>query len=66
MPESGDGLAVTGLEAPAIADLAAARGLPVHALVPRHASLEDAYLDITGDATQYRAAAPAGEGAPAR
>jgi ABC-2 type transport system ATP-binding protein len=64
--ESGGGLAVTGLEAPAIADLAAARGLPVHELVPRHASLEDAYLDITGDAAQYRAAAPAGEGAPAR
>jgi ABC-2 type transport system ATP-binding protein len=60
------GLGVTGLEAPAIADLAAAHGLPVHELVPRHASLEDAYLDITGDATQYRAAAPAGEGAAVR
>jgi ABC-2 type transport system ATP-binding protein len=67
---------VAGLDAPAIADLAAAHGLPVHELVPRHASLEDAYLDITGDAAEYRtgtpgsaapgSAAPAGEGAPDR
>ena len=42
---------MTGLGAPAIADLAAAHGLPVHELVPRHPSLEDAYLDITCDAT---------------
>jgi ABC-2 type transport system ATP-binding protein len=74
--EPGGGLAVAGLDAPAIADLAAAHGLPVHELVPRHASLEDAYLDITGDAAEYRtgtpgsaapgSAAPAGEGAPDR
>jgi ABC-2 type transport system ATP-binding protein len=62
--EPGGGLAVTGLDAPAIADLAAAHGFPVHELVPRHASLEDAYLDISGDATEYRAAVPAGDAAP--
>jgi ABC-2 type transport system ATP-binding protein len=48
------GLAVTGLDAPAIADLAAARGLPVHELTPRQASLEEAYLDLTSDSTEYR------------
>ena len=60
------GLAVTGLDAPAIAGLAAGHGLAVHELVPRHASLEQAYLDLTGDSTSYRAAAAAGEGRPGR
>jgi len=50
------GLTVTGLDAPAIADLAAARGLPVYELTPRQASLEEAYLDLTADSTEYRAA----------
>ena len=47
-------LAVTGLDAAAIGDLAAAHGIAVHALVPRQASLEDAYLDLTGESTDYR------------
>ena len=62
VPEDGDGLAVTGLDAPAIADLAAAHGIPVHALVPRHASLEQAYLDLTSASTDYRAPVPPAEG----
>ncbi len=62
VPEDGDGLAVTGLDAPAIADLAAAHGIPVHALVPRRASLEQAYLDLTSASTDYRAPVPAAEG----
>ncbi len=53
-PQDDGGLAVTGLEAPAIADLAAGSGIPVHELTPRHASLEQAYLDITGDSVEYR------------
>jgi ABC-2 type transport system ATP-binding protein len=56
-----DGLAVTGLDAPAIADLAAEHGLPVHELVPRHPSLEEAYLDITRGSTEFRAGIPAAE-----
>jgi ABC-2 type transport system ATP-binding protein len=47
-------LTVTGIDAPTIGDLAAAHGLPVHALIPRQPSLEDAYLDITADAVDYR------------
>ena len=50
-------LVVTGLDAAAIGDLAAGRGIAVHALVPRQASLEDAYLDLTGESTDYRAGA---------
>jgi ABC-2 type transport system ATP-binding protein len=52
-----DGLAVTGLDAPAIGDLAAEAGIALHALIPRTASLEDAYLDLTGEAADFRAGA---------
>ena len=47
-------LVVTGLDAAAIGDLAAGHGIAVHALVPRQASLEDVYLDLTRDSTDYR------------
>ena len=47
-------LVVTGLDAAAIGDLAVGDGIAVHALVPRQASLEDAYLDLTGESTDYR------------
>ena len=60
-PEDDGGLAVTGLDAPAIADLAAANGIAVHELVPRQPSLEQAYLDLTAASTDYRAGALAGE-----
>jgi ABC-2 type transport system ATP-binding protein len=56
--EDDGALAVTGLDAPAIGDLAASRGIAVHALIPRSASLEDAYLDLTGEAAGFRAASP--------
>ena len=64
------GLAVTGLDAPAIGDLAASSGIAVHALIPRTASLEDAYLDLTGESVDFRAArlgpeTPGPEGVPA-
>ena len=62
VPEGDGGLAVAGLDAPAIADLAAGRGIAVHELVPRHPSLEAAYLDITSDSAEYRAGNPATEG----
>jgi ABC-2 type transport system ATP-binding protein len=54
-PEPDGGLAVTGMDAPAIADLAAAHGIAVHELVPRQPSLEQAYLDLTAESTDYRA-----------
>jgi ABC-2 type transport system ATP-binding protein len=53
-------LVVTGLDAAAIGDLAAAHGIALHALIPRQASLEDVYLDLTGESTEYR-----GHGQPA-
>jgi ABC-2 type transport system ATP-binding protein len=56
--EGDSGLAVTGLDAPAIADLAAQHGIPVYELVPRQPSLEQAYLDLSAASTDYQAAAP--------
>jgi ABC-2 type transport system ATP-binding protein len=60
------GLAVTGLDAPAIADLAAQHGIAVHELVPRQPSLEQAYLDLTAASTEYRAAPQASESEASR
>jgi ABC-2 type transport system ATP-binding protein len=57
-PQPDGALVVTGLDAAATGELAAAHGIALHALVPRQASLEDVYLDITGDSTDYRAAPP--------
>jgi ABC-2 type transport system ATP-binding protein len=51
-------LAVTGLDASAIGDLAAGHGIAVHALIPRSASLEDVYLDLTDQSTDFRATTP--------
>jgi ABC-2 type transport system ATP-binding protein len=48
-------LAVTGLDAAAIGDLAAEQGIAVHALIPRTATLEEAYLDLTGESVEFRA-----------
>jgi len=65
-PEGDGGLAVNGLDAPAIADLAAGHDIGIHELTPRHASLEEAYLDITKDSVEYHAWSQAGEGTAAR
>jgi ABC-2 type transport system ATP-binding protein len=50
------GLEVTGMEAAPIGDLAAARGIPLHELSPRRASLEAAFMELTHDAVEYHAA----------
>jgi ABC-2 type transport system ATP-binding protein len=48
------GLAVSGLDAPAIGDLAAAHGLRLHELAPRRGTLEAAFMELTRDAVEYR------------
>ncbi|WP_020576714.1 ABC transporter ATP-binding protein [Actinopolymorpha alba] len=52
------GLSVSGLEVAAIGDLAAARGIPVHEVTPRSASLEEAYMELTADSVEYAATMP--------
>jgi ABC-2 type transport system ATP-binding protein len=66
--EEDGALAVTGLDAAAIGDLAAEHGIAVHALIPRTASLEEAYLDLTGESVDFRAGRPQAvlEGAASR
>ena len=51
-------LAVTGISAATIGDLASAQGIVLHELSPQDASLEEAYLDLTRDSVEYRAGAP--------
>ncbi|AEE45224.1 ABC transporter ATP-binding protein [Cellulomonas fimi] len=52
-----DVLDVAGATAPQVAALAAGAGIVLHELAPVQASLEDAYLELTGDAVEYRATA---------
>ena len=49
-----DVLDVRGLPHTRIGELAAGRGLVLHELTPRQASLEDAFMRLTGDAVEYR------------
>ena len=51
-------LAVTGIEASAIGDLAAAFGIALHELSPQDASLEEAYMELTRGEVEYRADVP--------
>ncbi len=51
----GEALEVTGLAASVVGDLAQRLGVAVHELTPRQASLEAAFLELTRDATQFRA-----------
>ncbi len=52
-------ISVTGLLAAEIGDLAFASGIPLHALVPREASLEEAFMSLTHDSVEYQPAAVA-------
>ena len=51
-------LAVTGLDAAAIGDLATAHGITVHELTPRYASLEEAFMELTSDSVDYHSGLP--------
>jgi ABC-2 type transport system ATP-binding protein len=60
------GLDVTGIEAPAVGEIAAAAGIPLHELSPRRGTLEAAFIELTQGAVQYHAgdgSAAAKEGA---
>ncbi|MDT6987500.1 ABC transporter ATP-binding protein [Streptomyces lusitanus] len=60
---TGEGdLDVTGIEAPRIAELAAADGLVLHELTSRRGSLEEAFMELTRDAVEYDADVPAAGG----
>ncbi len=50
---------VTGLEAPRIGEIAAANRIVLHELTPRLASLEEAYMELTADSSEYGVGAAA-------
>jgi ABC-2 type transport system ATP-binding protein len=49
-------LEVAGLTAEEIGDIAAAHGIALHELTPQQASLEDAFMALTNDEVEFRAA----------
>ena len=53
--EADGALAVTGISAAAIGELAAVEGIALHELSPQDASLEEAYMELTHDSVEYRA-----------
>jgi ABC-2 type transport system ATP-binding protein len=60
-PHAGRVLHVTGIEPAAIGDLAAAHGLVIHELTTQNASLEEAFMELTCDDVEYRAAVLTGK-----
>ncbi len=53
-----DELQVAGVDCARVGDVAAARGLAVHALYEHRASLEAAFMEMTRDSVEYRAGQP--------
>jgi ABC-2 type transport system ATP-binding protein len=53
-------LLVAGMESAAIGELAAANGVVLHELSPMAASLEEAFMQLTGDSVDYQAQSAAG------
>ena len=50
---------VAGLDSGAIGELASAHGIAIHELTPQHASLEDAFIQLTHDSVEYQTAGAA-------
>ncbi len=54
--DEGDSLVVSGMDIAKIGDLAAEKGVALHELSPQRGSLEEAFIQLTGDAVEYHAA----------
>jgi len=63
--QSGAGglLEVHGLDAPRIGEIAATNGIVLHQLTPQQASLEEAFMALTGDEVEFRTQAEPEEAA---
>jgi ABC-2 type transport system ATP-binding protein len=60
--DNGDGvLVVSGLYADQVGDLAYDNSLRLHELAPVHASLEQAFMDLTASSVQFHAGVPRAE-----
>jgi ABC-2 type transport system ATP-binding protein len=64
--DEGDKLVVTGMDSAAIGELAAAKGVVLHELSPQRGSLEEAFIQLTGDSVEYHAAAVGADPAAAQ
>jgi ABC-2 type transport system ATP-binding protein len=56
---------IGGLTSDQIGEKAAAHGVVLHELTPVHASLEDAFMELTREEVEYKAGAPVEEEAAA-
>jgi ABC-2 type transport system ATP-binding protein len=54
-PVTEGAIEVTGLDAPAIGELAAANSFILYELTPQKASLEEAFMELTSDSVEYHA-----------
>jgi len=63
--DEGQGLVVSGMESAQIGELAAANGVVLHELSPQRGSLEEAFIQLTGDSVEYSADAAANGQPPA-
>lgn len=52
-PSPDGALAITGMPAPRIAELAAQAGIALYELTPQRASLEEAFMELTADSLEY-------------
>jgi ABC-2 type transport system ATP-binding protein len=57
-------LDVRGVANDRIGEIAAARSIVLHELTPQRASLEEAFMRLTGDAVEYHATTPASPASP--
>jgi ABC-2 type transport system ATP-binding protein len=53
--DEGEHLVVTGMDSASIGELAAASGAVLHELSPQRGSLEEAFIQLTGDSVEYHA-----------
>jgi len=53
--DEGEGLVVSGMDCEQIGELAAANGAVLHELSPQRGSLEEAFIQLTGDSVEYHA-----------
>jgi ABC-2 type transport system ATP-binding protein len=54
--DEGESLVVSGMDIEKIGELAADKGVVLHELSPQRGSLEEAFIQLTGDAVEYHAA----------
>ncbi len=63
--DEGESLVVSGMDITDIGELAAAKGIPLHELSPQRGSLEEAFIQLTGDSVEYHAAVTTEAAVPA-